>query len=263
LNFVLLIIIHWGKIQITCDDVGLYLTCSSLLPVLPPLPCPLSFTIISRLFSIFQIFFVSSCFHSFIQKLRYGPGPHKVEVEVNFPTESLEKSWYFVIELAGVDDMPHTVYTFLQQVSNKLYDNGGYSFFANAAHVVQGGPMANHLTPNGGKGKEDPAQKFQASGYNNVVFPEYSTKLPHQKFTLGMSGRPGGPKFYINMIDNSANHGPGGYAVDGTGDPCFGKISQGFDVVEKLHAASGPLEGGQWKETEGGPVAVRSIRLLD
>mmetsp|Transcript_714 Transcript_714/g.991 ORF Transcript_714/g.991 Transcript_714/m.991 type:complete len:395 (+) Transcript_714:289-1473(+) len=189
---------------------------------------------------------------------KFGPGPHKVEFEVNFPKEPLEQNWYFVVELAKVDDMPHTVYTFLQQISNHLYDDGGYSFFANAGHVVQGGPVSNHLTPKG----ISPAGNFKESGYETVLFPEYSTHMRHKKYTLGMSGRPGGPKFYINMIDNSKNHGPGGYATDGTGDPCFGKIIRGLDVVEKLHAASGPLDNGNWKDTEGGPVAVRSVKIL-
>jgi cyclophilin family peptidyl-prolyl cis-trans isomerase len=177
---------------------------------------------------------------------------------MSFPKESKERNWYFTIELAPVDDMPHTVYTFLEQVSHHLYDDGGYSFFANAAHVVQGGPQANHLTAKG----ENPEQRFTDSGYGAVAFPEYSTNFPHERFTLGLSGRPGGPKFYINMLDNSKNHGPGGYAEDGTGDPCFGKITHGFDVVEKMHAASGPLESGQWKDTEGGSIAVRSIKIL-
>merc|ERR1712150_153892 len=100
------------------------------------------------------------------------------------------------------------------------------------------------------------------SGYSEVFFQEYSDRFPHETYTLGFSGRPGGPSFYINTIDNTKNHGPGGYAADGKGDPCFGKVIHGFDVVDRMHQASGELKEGEWKDTEGGPIAVRSMKFI-
>jgi cyclophilin family peptidyl-prolyl cis-trans isomerase len=189
---------------------------------------------------------------------RFGPGPHHVEVEVNFPTHQ-EENWYFTIELAPIDEMPHSIHTFLELVSRGLFDNGGYSFYSNAVHVIQGGPFSNHLT---GSDIGNVEERFQESGYASVLFQEYSESFPHEKYTLGFTGRPGGPSFYINTRDNTQDHGPGGYAADGKGDPCFGKVIHGFDVVDKMHQASGEIIDGEWKHTDGGSIAVRSMKYM-
>ena len=44
----------------------------------------------------------------------------------------------------------------------------------------------------------------------SLAFQEYSAEYPHRPFTVGIAGRPGGPDFYINLLDNVKNHGPGG-----------------------------------------------------
>ena len=44
----------------------------------------------------------------------------------------------------------------------------------------------------------------------SLPFQEYSDLYPHKEGTLGWSGRPGGPEFYVSIMDNSENHGPGG-----------------------------------------------------
>jgi cyclophilin family peptidyl-prolyl cis-trans isomerase len=186
----------------------------------------------------------------------FGPGPLHVEVAVNFPTDQ-EHNWYFVIEMAPTDVMPHSVHTFMEQVSRGLFDNGGYSFYSNAVHVIQGGPLPNHLSKSG-----NVAQRFKESGYASVLFQEYSERFPHDKYTLGFTGRPGGPSFYISTKDNTKNHGPGGYAADGQGDPCFAKVISGFEVVDKMHQASGTIREGEWKHTKGGSIAVRSMKYI-
>ena len=77
-------------------------------------------------------------FHFFF---RFGPGPHKVELNLQFPPgydkldESVPDKARIVLELAPVDEMPHTVYWFLEQVSRQLYDFT--SFHRNAGkHVI-------------------------------------------------------------------------------------------------------------------------------
>ena len=47
----------------------------------------------------------------------------------------------------------------------------------------------------------------------------------------------GGPDFYINKMDNSANHGPGGQTqvvLNEEADPCFGRILEGKDIIDRI-----------------------------
>ena len=136
-------------------------------------------------------------------------------------------------------------------------------FEVQAVVLSQAAPVANHLTEK--PAWENPAQKFAESGLHTVLVQEYSKKFPHQKYALGLTGRPSGtgPGIYINSRDNSKLHGPGGYAKDGLGDPCFAKVVKGFDVADRLFDAAGKLNPGEWKELKGGPIAVRSMKLLN
>ena len=128
----------------------------------------------------------------------------------------------------------------------------------NAVHVVQGGPIANHLTPYG----VDPNERFQESGVASVLFQEYSESMPHVPYSVGMSGRPSGPNFYFNVQDNSKLHGPGGYAKDGSADPCFGRVVRGQDAIDTMHQLNGGVNPGEWKELDP-KVAVRWVKLLN
>jgi len=134
-------------------------------------------------------------------------------------------------ELAGAHEMPHTVFNFLEQVTTGLYDSGEFSFQFNGPHISMAAPSTSGLE-----------KIFSDSGLASVLVQEYSPNFNHQKYTLGRGGRPSGPRFYINMKDNSALHGPNGYAQDGSADPCFGRITRNPDVMDRIHAAAGPLE---------------------
>ena len=178
----------------------------------------------------------------------------------------MEQSWYFTIELATKEEMPHTVYSFLEQMTRGMYNDGGYSFYTNGSHIVAGGPYPNHLTSSE---RWDRIADFKNSHWGKLAeFPEYSSQYPHEKFTvglsLGMSNSAGAPIIYINMIDNSEHHGPGGNGGNSP-DPCFGRITHGFDVVERMHNSSPggvPPPPGEWKDMEHGPIAVKSIKIL-
>jgi len=169
----------------------------------------------------------------------FEAGPYFVEIHVVVPTEdSLGKekdmpTESFTLELASVDTMPHSIHFFLEQVYHELWD--GCTFVLNAPHIFQAGPhsMAKDT---------DRLAMFTGHELEKLAFQEYHESWPHIKYSIGFAGRPAGPDFYINKIDNSVSHGPGGqqhHALKEEADPCFGKVSDGFDVVDKLFSASG------------------------
>jgi cyclophilin family peptidyl-prolyl cis-trans isomerase len=189
---------------------------------------------------------------------KFGAGPHKVEVQLAFdPDSNLEGTANrMVLELAPVDEMPHTVYWFLEQVHHGLYDK--CSFHRNANHVIQAGPVGNFLTaPNEGLLK-----RFKESGFESVLFQEYSSEYKHYKYTLGLAGRPGGPDFYINMKDNDRLHGPGGQGGNDAddADPCFARVVEGFDAVARMHQSDIDEDGGYRHMRHN--VAIQYMRLL-
>jgi cyclophilin family peptidyl-prolyl cis-trans isomerase len=193
--------------------------------------------------------------------VRFGPGPHRVGVVVQFDpafpklAETDENTATIVLELASVEELPHVVYWFLEQVSRGLYD--GCSFFRNAGHVIQGGLVPNFLSP------PNPRlhQRFKDAGFYAALFQEYSERFPHVKYTMGLAGRPGGPDFYISVRDNSALHGPGGqknYEDPTEADPCFAKVVEGFDVVDRMHIS--PVLPGGYNMVNN--VAITSMTIL-
>jgi len=115
----------------------------------------------------------------------YGPGPHYVEFVLDFlttvfdpPRDDQNTTTRFVIEMAPLNLMPHTVFLFLQQVSHGLFN--GTSFYRNAGHVVQGGPVPYYKNPG-----EALLKKYREAGLDRVAFQEYHPKYPHVKYTLG------------------------------------------------------------------------------
>ena len=80
-------------------------------------------------------------------------------------------------------------------------------------------------------------QNFKDAGLEVVAFQEYSPKFTHEQFHVGFAGRPGGPDIYINKMDNTINHGPGGQAhhhLEEEADPAFAKVVKGRDVLQKF-----------------------------
>lgn len=140
------------------------------------------------------------------------------------------------MELAGADDMPHAVFNFMEQVDRGMYNYGEFAFTANGPHVTMAEPVTEGLR-----------NVFGSSGIANVQFQEFSPKYNHDPYTIALAGRPSGPSFYFNIQDNGKNHGPGGYAQDGSADPCFGRITRGRDLLDRIHSSTGELRQGDWK----------------
>lgn len=194
---------------------------------------------------------------------KYGHGPYRVEFSVM--SHEGKKPGTFLVELAPLDMVPHSIETFLDMVTNKLWDNTVFYHHETQDHVVAAAPV-NYGT------FETKHYHFDALGYTGVSYPEYSPSFPHEKYTVGFSGT--GPNFYINTMDNTKHHGPGGQGHHGLptdADPCFGKIVSGFDVIDDLMMAEHAEAASGSKNRASEPVSwhdydltrIVSIRLLE
>jgi cyclophilin family peptidyl-prolyl cis-trans isomerase/Skp family chaperone for outer membrane proteins len=170
---------------------------------------------------------------------KYGSGVHKVEIELVFPDKHRGPKT-FVIELAPAEVMPHSVHTFLEMVSTGLLD--GCSFILNALHVLKAAPL-----PYDGTSAAAKAKAFSERGLESVAFKEYNAAYTHKQYTVGFAAD-GSPSFYINTDDNSEIH---------VGDPCFGKVIEGFDAIRRLEAS--PTRNGIWFEKR---IGIKKARIL-
>ena len=174
-------------------------------------------------FCNWYLIFFFACQKLFSSKLdiqrinRFGKGPYYIEFEITMRGQKK----FFTVETAPNEFMPHTVYFFMDLVEKRLWD--GTVFIHEWYHVIQAAPISHGIN-------------FR-DDFGQLAFPEYSDKYAHGEYTLGMSGRPGGPEFYINVQDNIDYHGPGGQphsTILNDADPCFAKIVIGRDIIDEM-----------------------------
>eukprot|EP00980_Cylindrotheca_fusiformis_P004570 scaffold977_cov128-Cylindrotheca_fusiformis.AAC.6 len=167
---------------------------------------------------------------------KFGHGPHSVRFDV-LTGQDARIPGSFVVELASIDLMPYSVEVFLDMIVAGVWDNTVFYHHASQHHVVAAAPVSY--------GTFDAKKShFEALGFSGLSFPEYSESLPHsmashnsphEQYTIGFSGN--GPNFYINTIDNSRHHGPGGqghHELSSDADPCFGKVVSGHQVIKEM-----------------------------
>ena len=180
----------------------------------------------------FQIFV---CFLLFQPHNRFGTGPFRVQVTLAAEPENE----VFIIETAPLDIMPHAVYHFMKMVKLKLWN--GLSMVSRSNEPIL------QATPLNAETQTWEDARFQKANVTHMAFTEYSFDYPPAKYTLAFAGRPGGPDFYINMEE----------LKDETeeGESCFGKVVEGFDVVDRFMART-----GRWKKHH--QVAIVSMDIL-
>jgi len=112
-------------------------------------------------------------------------------------------------------------------------------------------------------------KKFQDLGLDELAFPDYDRRFPHVPWSVGFTGRPGGPDWYINKVDNTEGHGPGGqaqHALHEQGDSCFGTISiegSGRDsLAASVYQADVYGDSSEWHYFINNPIQVVSAKIL-
>jgi len=162
--------------------------------------------------------------HRVVEK--YGYGPYHVVFDVK--SRGGRRPGKFTVRMAPLTTVPHAVETFLDMVTNKVWDNTVFYYHHSQAHVIAAAPVVY-----GTFQRKD--HELESLGYHGVSFPEYSRSFPHKQNTIGFAGP--GPNFYINSMANEDHHGPGAqghHELDGDADPCFGEVISGFDTLREL-----------------------------
>ena len=177
---------------------------------------------------------------------RYGiHDTYRVEVNVIFPETVPDTSRHkgstgtIVIEMAPIDLIPVSVFYFLEMA--RTWKQG--AFHRNAGHVLQ---VSSVSGAHGGR--------------THMPFQEYSPSHPHAKGTTGYAGRPSGPGWYVSIMDNTRNHGPGSQQKHNPheADANFGHVVQGMDdVVPRIHSI--PQNG--WLD-EKYKIKIPSMKVL-
>jgi len=175
-----------------------------------------------------------------MSRQRWGTG----NVYIDFKTDYGS----FRMKMAPFNVMPHTTSWFLTLAESGYWE--GCGFIRNAMHILQA-----NCNPKEPKDSNEGKAQERIS----IAFQEYNDNYQHRPYTFGIAGRPGGPDWYINLIDNSGTHGPGGQPRDPEADPCFAELVSGKEVIKKLHklahdqtAFKGLVE----------PVIFRSVRVV-
>ena len=199
---------------------------------------------------------------------RFGPGPHFVEFTFVLPSDGDEIEHNFIVETAPLELMPHAVQLFLEQVAHKLWDNSW--FYINGPHVLQAGPMLEEddsiEEDTFEADRKKALQPFIDAGLATLAYPEYSDQFRHEKWTLGFTGRPGGPDWYINKQNNTVMHGPGGqyhHDIEEQADPCFAKVIEGFEAVEKIFKEATIEEGDDWEYFFWDPIYILKAKIIE
>jgi len=165
--------------------------------------------------------------NNFIEKTKTTSSVDVTRSDNRLTIDNINTKNFLILEMAPLDLMPHSVFTFLEMVDSKLFD--GCSFILYAMNVVKAAPL-----PYDGSSASQKVKSFTRLGLDTVSFREYSSEYPHEMYTIGFAAD-GSPSFYINTNDNTDQH---------VGEPCFARIVSGFETVERMKAE--PTRNGIW-----------------
>jgi len=119
--------------------------------------------------------------------------------------------------------MPHTIKSFLELIEQGIYVDG--TLMLAKSHIILVGPVDYHDDENNERLENRLVNYSYSDGI--LMLNEYTSEYPHLKGTIGFTSSQAGPVFYINTVDNIANH-------EELKDPCFGRFITGFDLIERI-----------------------------
>jgi cyclophilin family peptidyl-prolyl cis-trans isomerase len=153
---------------------------------------------------------------------RYGVGPYFVEFQLQEQAHHQAKplAAFFTVELASMELMPATVYSFLEQVDRGLWDSASFHFYEQA-NVLTEQSVSNDVSR--------PHQAFQESGFaapTPVFLDERNDSFQNIPYTLTFTGE-SSPLFTVNKMANGSTNGD---------SIVCGHVVIGRDVVDRFIA---------------------------
>lgn len=173
---------------------------------------------------------------------RYGhEEPYRVEIILEFQDtipdfEEKGKDGSILLEMAPSRLQPHSIFSFLEVA--RQYKGGAFHRIAN--HVLQVMVKGN---------------------FPHLAFQEYSEEYPHKERTVGYAGRPSGPAWYVSIMDNVKNHGPGSQQDKNPyeADSCFGRVIRGYDEeVQRIRK----VPGNGFLDDRKKHVLIKEMKIL-
>jgi cyclophilin family peptidyl-prolyl cis-trans isomerase len=151
-----------------------------------------------------------------------------------------------VIELYP-DKAPKTVANFLQYVKDGFYDGTIFHRVIDG-FMIQGGGFDAGLHE---KPTRAPIENEAANGLKNEpgTLAMARTSSPHSATA----------QFFINLVNNGALDYP---SRDGWGYAVFGKVTKGFDIVEKIGHTRTTTLSYKFENVPANPVVIKSVRIV-
>lgn len=151
----------------------------------------------------------------------------------------------FVIELYP-DKAPKSVANFLHYAKSGFYNGTIFHRVING-FMIQGGGFSPDMKE---KPTRSPIENEAKNGLKNATatLAMARTSDPHSATA----------QFYINLVDNRSLDYP---SFDGWGYAVFGKVTQGFDVVQKI-AKVQTGNHGMYQDVPATAVVIESVSVL-
>jgi len=145
------------------------------------------------------------------------------------------------------DKAPKSVANFVEYVKSGHYDGTVFHRVIDG-FMIQGGGFDSTMRQ---KPTRAPIENEARNGLRNETgtIAMARTADPHSASA----------QFFINLIDNRFLDYP---SRDGWGYAVFGKVTQGFDVVQKIGRVKTGIKNGMQDVPEA-PVTIESVRLVD
>lgn len=165
----------------------------------------------------------------------YGTGPYRVELVVRSKAHMRVKMQKLVIQLAPLNLMPHSAHHFLRMLAERLWEEMSFMPQESAPHRIQASPVNVETL-------ESMDWRFENAKLKNLAFAEHSSDFRCGSYSVGFSGNPGGPDFYINGLLIRAHP---------ANDSCFARVVEGKEIIDSII-----------DKQESPVLGIESLRLL-